>query len=63
MKTLKNYLILFALLALLGCGNKTQDEKVTSDQSFGEQKSTHESEWEQHSDQNVNNIESCKLQS
>ena len=47
------------MLALFGCGNKTQDEKVTSDQNLEEHKSTHESDWEEYSDKTVNNIESA----
>lgn len=52
------YLILILLITLLGCGNNNQEEKVIADQNYGEHKSTHESEWEEHSDQNEKSFNS-----
>ena len=56
MKIFSNYLFFFALFAFIGCSSKNQDKKVTTDQNFGEHKSTHESDWEEHSDQEANNF-------
>ena len=62
MKSIKKYLFFFAIITLLGCSERGKDEKVISDQNFGEQKSTHESEWEEHSNQDNNDVESANYE-
>jgi hypothetical protein len=58
------YLIPILLITQFGCGNKNQEEKVIADQNFGEHKSTHESEWEDHSEKNIkeDNTSNYKLE-